>query len=1140
MATKYSDIVDLRSGRSTYYLEEEKAGDWSVFIVNDQFNDILRTVVRSVMNNDLDAHKSFWIEGTYGTGKTHAGAVLKHLLCDDISAIEEWLLGEYKLPKFEGLCQSVFDLRKKKRLFPVTLYGASSIAHPDDLSLQLQQKIQEALIKAGLTDLEVKTDYDTYIKHIDENQQFWEMLIEQSPKLSAVTPNVDKLRKELSDLEPKILRVVQDALRDAGFHIRMENANITQWFFEVQEKLKEKTEYDGLLIIWDEFTTLLTLDIGLNILVQLQELTERAMAQENDSYFLFISHPSALNSLKAEERQKTIGRYHYMKYNMEPVSAYKIMSRKFRMTGTNEEYLSVFSPVLDKFDNLINHYTENLPNAVETTRDIKSLMPVHPATALLATFYAREAGSSSRSVFQFLGENETVREFLNNEVVFAKRDTITADFLWDYVIGEFNENVTKFGAVTERYNTYCSNIENEGEVAMKVFKGTLLLNALNNIANHKEVTPSEENILRLFEGTSFAEQVVDVLTMFDNKGYIQRAPGNVFSIQFTALPTKEIEDAKESLRNREFKYLSQVLTFNDSASKEVDKILINLCRPYTFKFYSLDINEYTLFNKIENGRKDAKGYELFLALLFGKTTTEIQTLREYAEHASVDPRFADTCFIVFDAPFGEKEYERFIEYQANAKCAQKFNFTDQYQAHVKNAASILTDYIIKNVRRENFYLYLGESHNTYSASKLTSTLDRVIAPRLFCKGPEALEQCVGKSKTYWKKESTKKIVQLVLSFNTKTDIINQLNAQQSLVKILLEASVDENLEFKPDIDQQRNPLYLVYKFVEDKIKRTDKQNLFNLAEKFEELSYPPYGLFQTCSCMAMLAFALRPYIGKMFDTNGKPREAQHLVEDVVATFDCWEKGNKNPKISFKFETKEEGQLCKSLIKCFSLDSLNGYHDISSLKDARWAILHEYSVLKGYPLWALKYAIPATIKNAGLEEPAQKLIDDVLTICFETTHRNPSMMVDIVEGIKSMNFEIRAWFKDNTYFKQGFEQFLMSEPNVALQSEDLDKAFAFIKQNMQGEIGLWGETEVLDQLKNWALSQKPAPTPTPPIQPIPGGAAPIPPVPPTAPAPGRREQAKEKVQFINNVEDAKDILLRLIELDMETIIDTILE
>ena len=52
---------------------------------------------------------------------------------------------------------------------------------------------------------------------------------------------------------------------------------------------------------------------------------------------------------------------------------------------------------------------------------------------------------------------------------------------------------------------------------------------------------------------------------------------------------------------------------------------------------------------------------------------------------------------------------------------------------------------------------------------------------------------------------------------------------------------------------------------------------------------------------------------------------QHLVEDVVATFECWEKNSKNPKISFKFETKEEGLLCKSLIKCFLLNSLKNIH-----------------------------------------------------------------------------------------------------------------------------------------------------------------------------------------------------------------------
>ncbi len=465
-------------------------------------------------------------------------------------------------------------------------------------------------------------------------------------------------------------------------------------------------------------------------------------------YFLFITHPSALNSLKAEERTKTKGRYHFMKYNMEPVSAYKIMSRKFRQVASEEEYIDVFSPILSKFDGLLAHYTQNSPNAVETSRDIRNLMPLHPATALLATFYAREAGSASRSVFEFLGDNKTIREFLDSENIFLNRHTITADYLWDYVVDEFNENVAKFGAVTERFNTYRAQIEDAGDVEYRVFKGILLLNALNNIANHDDVTPSEENVLRLFEGTPFSHLVPTVLNLFDTRGYIQRAPGNIFSIQFTALPTKEIEDAKEQLRTRDFKYISQILNFNNAAAKEIDKLLINLCRPYSFRFYSLDVNEYTLLNKIENGSKEAKGYEIFLALLFGKTPAEISQLRDIAEKASADQRFKNTVFIVFDAPLTEKSYERFIEYQANAKIAQKFNFTDQYNAHIKNARKMVEDWISKEVRQVNFYLYLRGVSNAYSASKLTSTLDRIIAPQLFSFGPEGLDKCVGKSKNF--------------------------------------------------------------------------------------------------------------------------------------------------------------------------------------------------------------------------------------------------------------------------------------------------------------------------------------------------------------------------------------------------------
>ena len=39
-----------------------------------------------------------------------------------------------------------------------------------------------------------------------------------------------------------------------------------------------------------------------------------------------------------------------------------------------------------------------------------------------------------------------------------------------------------------------------------------------------------------------------------------------------------------------------------------------------------------------------------------------------------------------EAIMGDKEYERFIEYQANAQCAQSHGLPQQYQTYTKQAA----------------------------------------------------------------------------------------------------------------------------------------------------------------------------------------------------------------------------------------------------------------------------------------------------------------------------------------------------------------------------------------------------------------------------------------------------------------------
>ena len=160
------------------------------------------------------------------------------------------------------------------------------------------------------------------------------------------------------------------------------------------------------------------------------------------------------------------------------------------------------------------------------------------------------------------------------------------------------------------------------------------------------------------------------------------------------------------------------------------------------------------------------------------------------------------------------------------------------------------------------------------------------------------------------------------------------------MRYILQDTVDDNLEWVDGIDTN-NPLFIISNFIGNKFKHTSKSEQFNMGERLKDLSLPPYGLFQSYASMGMVAFSMRKWIKQIFDLNGKPRDVQNLVEDVVELFNAWEKDKESNKLEFRFETKESRNVCETLVKTFKLNNLKA------------AVLPMHAVLSDTDIWLKK-------------------------------------------------------------------------------------------------------------------------------------------------------------------------------------------
>ena len=88
---------------------------WQSFYPHSSFKNILKDIVETLEKSNETKDRSVWMSGAYGTGKTYASFVIKHILEDSIDSITPY----FTQNGMETLLARVKGVRAKGRILVV-------------------------------------------------------------------------------------------------------------------------------------------------------------------------------------------------------------------------------------------------------------------------------------------------------------------------------------------------------------------------------------------------------------------------------------------------------------------------------------------------------------------------------------------------------------------------------------------------------------------------------------------------------------------------------------------------------------------------------------------------------------------------------------------------------------------------------------------------------------------------------------------------------------------------------------------------------------------------------------------------------------------------------------------------------------
>ncbi|KJU83051.1 hypothetical protein MBAV_004751 [Candidatus Magnetobacterium bavaricum] len=866
MARLYKDYIAVDKDFIpvfSHQLDKKYPDRWKEFVPHGTFNDILSDLAGALEMSSIQAKKSLWVSGAYGTGKTYASFAIKHILEDSIEEVTDYL------KELKTTLTRFTKLKQKGDILVVHRSSSSGIIGDNKLFGVIQESIKQALKEKGYTYLGAKSLYSNMLDILKTPDHpfnftaaFWYCKAHFTEYASPeeVVSDIERLDGD-SSLE-LMMRVVEIA-DNLGFHgFLRSHKDIIDWI----EDVIKGNNLRCIVFIWDEFTEYFR--NNQDRLTGLQELAQ--MSATTPFYFLLITHLTHAQVISAPQSKKRMeARFKLRTIEMPDTTAFMLMGKAIQTVPELKNEWDIISEDLwSRVEGMVTatimQYAGNIKK-----EELKALLPLHPYAAYMLKIISAVISSNQRTMFQFLSGDSgqdrqgrhNFRWYIENHSV-AEWCYLTSDYIWDYFFYLDNPDLDKdTRSAIIHYNSFENQCGDEGE--KRVLKVVLLLVAMQRVGGGATrgvaslLRPTLSNISAAFEGSDIHDNVRITMDRLVEKrilGSIPEGHNDILYVTQPPIPTQTPVDFP----------FEKIITDYD------------VHRHFTLSGYAKARFTITCATHLDIKKKLSNSHlanKIYLVFMFAKNEEDslksdeiiIKQLQEYNGNIVV----ADMS----SQPLGEQKFNNFIEFMTHENY---FSIVDHnQQRYYENQARRVIDEWMQRLDVTTVCLYTKNEPlirlqgNTSFRAKIKD-----INAKLY---PDGLETLTIMDSLFAETGFSDKVSLMGMG---KLNIATNLNYLTVIKNKLIEANLWHTHNYA-----ESNPAHPVSK-MKTVIERLidagfEKNNYVMIADIWSAMQAKPFGLMKCVGSAFLMGFLLKEYAdNNYYRDDGSSTVA--LSHDVLA------------------------------------------------------------------------------------------------------------------------------------------------------------------------------------------------------------------------------------------------------------------